>query len=320
MSAVVGTRLSFDDAIAEALRLELNRDPSLVVYTASGDGVAGQLAPSFGPERIVETHVVGAPIVLAACGAAEQGRRAVCELGPAEAGPGALDQIAELAAIHAANLDLASPLTVRLAWGDPLTAGGAVAADPLAWLVGAEGVNLVSPATAADAKGLTAAALRHEHPVCVLEHAALRRTADAVPEGAHTVEIGRARLAREGERLTVVAHGSAVPVVDAALEQLDCDADMLDLRTLQPLDTDAVLASVAKTGRVLFVEPDAGSHRITAELVSAVWERAFELLDAPPRRIRLDCGIASVIALERDGLRRADLEPIRGAVDELLAY
>jgi pyruvate/2-oxoglutarate/acetoin dehydrogenase E1 component len=314
---VTGTRITFDDAIAEALRLEMNRDPALVVFSASADGVAGQLSGSFGPERVVETHAVGAPIVLAACGAAEEGMRAVCELGPAEAGPAALDQIAELAAIHAANLDVASPLTVRLSWGDPLAAGGAAAADPLTWLVGAEGIKLVAPATAADAKGLTVAAVRDPDPVCVLEHAALRNVIDPVPEGAHMVEIGRARLAREGSRMTLVTHGAAVPIVESATDELELNADLLDLRTLQPLDADAVLTSVRKTGRVLFVEPDTGARRITAELVSALWEQAFEHLDAPPRRIRL--GSAATARLN-GGAQKDDVETIKGASGELLDY
>ena len=117
------------------------------------------------------------------------------------------------------------------------------------------------------------------------------------------VEIGRARLAREGERLTVVTHGAAVPEVDSALAELELDADLLDLRTLQPLDADAVLTSVRKTGRVLFVEPDGGAHRITAALVSEIWEQAFEHLDAPPRRVR-----------------EPDLETLREVSGELLGY
>jgi pyruvate/2-oxoglutarate/acetoin dehydrogenase E1 component len=318
--SVSGTRITFDDAVTEALRLEMHRDPALVVFFGSADGIASQLAGTFGPERVIESHAVGAPLVLAACGAAEEGLHAVCELGPSEAGPAALDQIAELAAIHAANLDMASPLTVRLAWGDPLTAGGAAAADPLAWLVGAEGIKVVAPATAADAKGLTVAALRDEDPVCVLEHTSLREAVDPVPEGAHVVEIGRARLAREGDRMTLITHGAAVPVVEAAVEELELDADVIDLRTLQPLDDEAVLTSVRKTGRVLVIEPDAGAHRITAALVSQIWERAFEHLDAPPRRARLGPWPAGEAGRNGNGLQEHDLDTIKGISAELLEY
>ncbi len=319
MTSVTGTRISFDEAIAEALRMEMHRDPSMVIFSATSNGVAGQLANLFGPERVIETHAVGAPIVLAASGAAEEGMRPVCELGPAEAGPAALDQIAELAAIHAANLGTMRPLTVRLSWGDPLAAGGVAATDPLCWLLGAEGLKVVAPATAADAKGLTIAAVRDPDPVCVLEHAALRAAIDPVPEGAHLVEIGRARLVCEGAAMTIVTHGAAVAVAEQTISDHDLDADLLDLRTLQPLDSAAVLTSVRKTGRVLFVEPLAAAHRVTAELVSAVWEEAFEYLDAPPRRVRLG-EPATVIAVNGAGPRSEDVETIKGASRELLAY
>ncbi len=319
MTAITGTRISFDEAIAEALRLEMHRDPALVLFTAVPGGAAAELLESFGPDRVVETHAAGAALVLAACGAAEEGLRPICELGPAEAGPSALDQIVELAAIHAANLDLASPLTVRLRWGDPLTAGGAAAADPLAWLIGAEGIKVVAPATAADAKGLTVAAVRDEDPVCILEHAGLRAVVDPVPEGSHLVEIGSARLAAQGEQMTMVAHGPGVPVAEAAAQQLESVADLIDLRTLQPLDAEAVLASVRKTGRLLVVESGGGANRVTAQLISAVWERAFEYLDAPPRRVRLRSP-AGWTESSQPGQPDDDVETIKGVSRELLEY
>jgi len=285
--ALTATTISFEDAIAESLLLELHRDPSLVVVTASDRGVAGRLAQTFDPERVIEVDAAGAALVLAACGAAQQDRRVICELGAAEAGPEGLDQLAELAAIHAAGLDPALPVTARLAWGDPLTAGGAAASDPLAWLIGAEGIKVVAPATAADAKGLTLAAIRDPEPVCVLEHASLLAQEGPVPEGAHTVEIGRARLVREGAQMTMICHGAGMPTAEAAAERLGDGVELLDLRTLQPLDVEAVLSSVRKTGRVLIVEPEPAANRVTAQLVSAFWERAFEHLDAPPRRVRV---------------------------------
>ena len=286
MSPVAGTRISFDDAVGEALRMEMHRDPSIVTFFTSASPASRFLSETFGGERVIETAAVGGPLVLAAAGAAREGLRVVCELGPGEAGIGALDQIAELAALHSSNGGV-HPVTIRLTWGDPLAGGGAAAGDPLALLLGTEGLKLVEPATAADAKGLLVSAVRDDTPVCVLEHVELRDRVDTVPEGAHMVDIGRARLAREGVRITLVAHGTAVGPSDAAVGRDDTDADLLDLRTLQPLDTEAVLTSVRKTGRILFVEPPHGTPRVTSELVSAVWEEAFEHLDAPPRRIRL---------------------------------
>jgi pyruvate/2-oxoglutarate/acetoin dehydrogenase E1 component len=314
-----GTRIRFEEALAEGLRLEMHRDPQLVLITASARGIVGQLLGTFGSDRVIESDVAGGALVLAACGAAERGLRPVCELGPLEVGPSALDQVAELAALHAANLDRAHPLTTRLVWGDPLSAGGAAAADPLAWLIGADGIKVVAPATAADAKGLIVAAVRDDAPVCVLEHAGLRDTVDQVPEGTHLVPIGAARLAREGDRMTIVAHGTGVRVAQDAAERLELDADLLDLRTLQPLDTEGVLSSVRKTGRVLFAEAGDGANRITAQLISSIWEQAFEYLDAPPRRIKLRSNGRPAGHDERRPARD-DIEAIKGVCSELLEF
>jgi pyruvate/2-oxoglutarate/acetoin dehydrogenase E1 component len=317
---VTGTQISFDEAVTEALRLEMHRDPALIMFTAAPNGVAGRLLETFGTDRVVETHSVGATLVLAACGAAQEGLRPVCELGPADAGAAALDQIAELAAIHAADLDTASPLTVRLSWGDPLTAGGAAATDPLAWLIGAEGIKVVAPATAADAKGLTVAAVRDRDPVCVLEHAWLRAEDGPVPEGAHVVAIGSARLVREGGRMTIVTHGAGVSATEAAADRIDGAADLIDLRTLQPLDTEAVLTSVRKTGRVLFAEPGGVANRVTAQLVSAIWEQAFEYLDAPPRRIRLCSPERGGPLADGGRVWETDVDAVEEISRELLEY
>lgn len=318
--ALTAARISFDEAIAESLLLEMHRDPALVVLTAGGDGVAGRLAGTFGPDRVIEADDAGGALVLAACGAAQEGLRVVCELGPADAGPEGLDQIAELAAIHAAGLDPACPVTVRLAWGDPLTAGGAAAADPLAWLIGAEGIKVVAPATAADAKGLTLAAVRDADPVCVLEHAWLLGEDGPVPEGAHMVEIGSARLAREGAGITVVSHGAGVSAAEAAADRVGDEVDLIDLRTLQPLDLPAVLTSVRKTGRVVLTEPEPAANRVTTGLVSALFEQAFEYLDAPPRRVRLRSSESGGRLADGGRVWHEDVAAVEEACRELARY
>ena len=307
MSEFVGTQIRFSDAVIEALRTEMHRNPAITCFTAGSSPVADGLSQAFGDGRLVRTPAVGAPVILAAAGAADQGLRPVCDLGPQEGGTAALDQLAELGAIHAAGGG-EYPLTVRLEWGDPVTGGGAAAADPLAFVIGAAGLKLVEPATPADAKGLLVSALRDDEPVCVLEHIGLLESIDTVPEGSHEVEIGRARLAREGESLTVVAHGIGVRAAQRAIDD-DTDADLIDLRTLQPLDTDAVLSSIRKTGRAIFVESPIGGERVTNALLGAVWERAFEYLDAPLGRV--DAG---------SGTDDEEIEAIGKACDELLAY
>jgi pyruvate/2-oxoglutarate/acetoin dehydrogenase E1 component len=157
------------------------------------------------------------------------------------------------------------------------------------------------------------AAIRDPEPVCVLEHASFAGSVGVVPEGAHLVEIGRARLAREGDRVTVVAHGAAVPLAEHAAKEIDLDADVLDLRTLQPLDAAAVLTSVAKTGKLVIVEPSASTAPVTAALVAAIWEHAFERLDGPFRRVTVGEHPKSEDAT-------GDVEAIMEACLELAAY
>jgi pyruvate/2-oxoglutarate/acetoin dehydrogenase E1 component len=302
--SVTGSRISYEEAITEALRLEMYRDSSVVLL---GDaGAAPELARLFGTDRVVDDIAPAAPVVLAAAGAAGEGRRPVCEISPA--GPGPLDHIAELGALRMANGGGTAPVTLCLRFGGALADGGAAGRDPGAWLVGAPGVKVVEPVTPADAKGLITAAIRDPEPVCVLEHTSCLDSVGMVPEGGHVVDIGRARLAREGERLTLVAHGAAVGPAERAAEEIDLDADVLDLRSLQPLDHDGVLASVRKTGKLLIVEPTPSAARITAELVGGIWEEAFEHLDAPPRRVRIDDSEIANGTAQREAIMEASLE------------
>jgi pyruvate/2-oxoglutarate/acetoin dehydrogenase E1 component len=302
--SVSGSRISYTEAIAEALRLEMYRDSSVVLL---GDASAApELARLFGSDRVVEDIAPAAPMVLAAAGAAGEGRRPVCEISPA--GPGPLDHIAELGALRMANGGGSTPVTLCLRFGGALADGGAAGRDPGAWLVGAPGVKVVEPVTPADAKGLVTAAIRDAEPVCVLEHASCLGSVGMVPEGGHMVEIGRARLAREGERLTLVAHGASVGPCERAAEEIDLNADLLDLRSLQPLDGEGVLSSVRKTGKLLMVEPTPSAARITAELIALIWEQAFEHLDAPPRRVRIDDSEIADPMTQAEAIMEASLE------------
>jgi pyruvate/2-oxoglutarate/acetoin dehydrogenase E1 component len=287
LTTLVGTQIEFADAVVEVLRSEMHRDPAVVCLITERGRVASELGHAFGDDRLIDVGAVGGAVVLAAVGAAEEGLRPVCELVGRDGGSAALVEVVELGAMQAGT-PKPCPVTIRIAWGEVEGAGIAAESDPLGFLLGAAGLKIVEPSTAADAKGLMASALADDGPVCVLEHAALAKTIGTVPEGAHTVEIGRARLARGGERLTVVAHGLGVAQAERALDEAGLDADLIDLRTLQPLDAAAVLTSVRKTGRLLIVEAGAGPERVTSALVSAVWEQGFEHLDAPPSRVGVD--------------------------------
>ncbi len=304
-----GTWISFEDAVIEALRLEMHRDESVLMFGAA-NGVGDALGRSFGPDRVLTDVGVSAPLVLAAAGAAADGQRPICEI--AKTGSAPLDQLAELGALHAANGNQVA-VTACVRFGDERANGGAAERDPGAWLVGVSGIKVVEPATPADAKGLVIAAVRDPDPVCVLLHASLSGSVGVVPEGNHVVEIGRSRLAREGERVTVVAHGPAVGLAERAAKEIDLDADLIDLRSLQPLDAEGVLTSVRKTGKLVIVEPDPSAARVTAELVAAIWEDAFEHLDGPPRRVVVDTWAAVEAG-------PAAVEPIMEACLELVTY
>jgi 2-oxoisovalerate dehydrogenase E1 component beta subunit len=179
---------------------------------------------------------------------------------------------------------------------------------------------VVAPATAADAKGLLMAAIRDPNPVCYLEHKGLYRyVSDEVPEGEHLVELGRARVAREGEELSVIAYGSAVHLALEAAEALDEDIEVIDLRSLAPLDTEAILASARKTGKVLVAHEATQSCGVGAEVAALIASEAFEDLDAPVRRLTAaDVPIPFSPPLEQAVLPQ--LDDMKEAINELLKY
>lgn len=183
----------------------------------------------------------------------------------------------------------------------------------------APGIKVLAPSTAADAKGLLAAAIRDPNPVVFLEHKNLyRRIRDEVPEGAYVTEM-RARVAREGDDLTVIAYGAMVHAAIAAADRTDASIEVVDLRSLVPLDTEAILASVRKTSKVLVVDEANRTCAAGAEVAALIAEQAFEDLDGPVRRLATpDVPIPFSPPLEQAVLPSADT--IAEAIDELLAY
>lgn len=284
VESVYGTRITLADAIDEALQMEMQRDPTVVVFCGLGNATPPQLLTRFGPSRVVAADAVGSALVAMAAGTASYGVRPVCRLGAADGGLPALDQIVEVAARGCAGDD-SIPLTFLVDHGDALVAGPDD--DPAGRLVGAPGLTVAAPGTAADAKGLVTAAVRDEDPVCVLAHLGLAMEVDAVPEGEYVVDLSRARLAAAGERATVVTYGPAAPPAECAIAEADLDVDLIDLRTLWPIDRDAVVTSVRKTGKLLVVEPSTWDGQVTRDVIASTCEEAFEYLDAPPARLPL---------------------------------
>jgi pyruvate dehydrogenase E1 component beta subunit len=181
---------------------------------------------------------------------------------------------------------LGFPLTVRMPYGGGVRAPELHDDSPETYYVHTPGVKVAIPSTPADAKGLLAAAIRDPDPVIVLEPKLHYRTLRGeVPEGDHLVPLGKARLAREGSDLTLVGYGSMIPVCEAAADRLDASVEVLDIRTLKPLDEDALLASAGKTGRVVIVQEAPRTCGYAAELAAILAEKAILDLHGPVLRV-----------------------------------
>jgi pyruvate/2-oxoglutarate/acetoin dehydrogenase E1 component len=182
--------------------------------------------------------------------------------------------------------ELDVPLVVRMPYGGGVRAPELHDDSPETYYVHTPGVKVTIPATPADAKGLLAAAIRDPDPVVVLEPKLHYRTIRGeVPDGEHVVPLGRSRVAREGAELTIVAYGSMVPVAERAADELDASVEVLDVRTLKPLDEEALLASAAKTGRVVIVQEAPRTCGYGAELAAILAEKAILDLRGPVLRV-----------------------------------
>jgi 2-oxoisovalerate dehydrogenase E1 component len=283
------------DGIAE----EMRRDPHLI-YLGEGTGERGGtfghtkgLWHEFGGGRMIDTPICELGFTGAAAGAAATGCRAVADLMFAdflfEAGSQIVQQAAKLR--YMSNGKLRVPLVVRCSWGTVKSTGPHHSGSYHPVWAHCPGLLVVVPATPADAKGLIKTALRAGDPVLFLEPKALFATKGPVPGGQHLVPLGVARVARSGTDLTVVSCGTPVHRCLEAAERLAAEGvscEVIDLRTIVPLDVDTVIASVAKTGRLLVVDEAFAMCGIGGELTAAVVEQAFDELDAPIGRLHTD--------------------------------
>jgi pyruvate/2-oxoglutarate/acetoin dehydrogenase E1 component len=318
--------MTYLEAISDALRNEMRRDPG--VFCLGEDigefggafKVTDGFAEEFGKERVFDTPLAENTIIGAAVGAAVEGLRPVCEMQFADFIACGFDQLVNVAAKMHYRQGLAVPMVVRLPSGGGFSGGPFHSQNPEAWLLQTPGLKVVAPATASDAKGLLVSAIRDPNPVCFLEHKGLyRHVRDEVPEGEHTVPLGQARTAREGSQMSVIAYGSAVHLALQAAEELEEDIEVIDLRTLCPLDGEAVLASARKTGKVLVAHEATRACGVGAELTALIAEQAFEHLDAPLRRLTApDVPIPFSPPLEQRVL--PGLDDFKEACRELIAY
>lgn len=270
--------IKYLDAITEALRVEMRLDSTVLCLAArSTDGArrpTDELLREFGASRVSE-HDGGTPILAAASAAASEGMRPVCELELSALGEGDADQLAEAASSGA--------LVIRLVCDGDV--GSAMPALD-GWLARCPELRAVSPATAADAKGLLSSAIRDPDPVCFVESRDLYTSVcDGVPEGNHTVALGEARLIRQGTEIVVLAHGAAAIAAEQAARDMNDEVGVVDLRTLRPLDRDAVVATVRDTGKVLIAEHPHASTGFAAGLVDLIYDEVPDHLDAPIREL-----------------------------------
>ncbi len=318
--------LTYLQAISDGLREEMRRDESVFCLGEDIGAFGGAFKVTdgfieeFGPERVLDTPLAEGAIIGTAIGAAIEGLRPVCEMQFADFISCGFDQLVNVAAKMHYRQGIAVPMVVRLPSGGGFSGGPFHSQNPEAWFLQAPGLKVVAPATAADAKGLLVSAIRDPNPVCFMEHKGLyRHVRGEVPEGEHTVPIGEARVAREGEEMSVIAYGSSVHLALQAAEELGESIEVLDLRTLCPLDREAILSSARKTGKVLVAHEATRSCAVGAEVAAIIAEEAFEDLDAPVRRLTApDVPIPFSPSLEQAVLPQ--LDDMKEACRELLAY
>jgi pyruvate/2-oxoglutarate/acetoin dehydrogenase E1 component len=303
--------LSVADAISQALAEEMRRDARVLMF---GEGVATKrrnLLDEFGPARVRNTPLAEAVIAGTAVGAAAMGLRPVIDLLFAPFMTLAMDALVNSAGKlrYLSGGQFEFPLVAMAMTGSGWCVGGQHNHNLEAMFVHAPGLKVVMPSHAADFKGLLKSAIRDDNPVVFFTDLALAFAPGEVPNGDHIVPLGKAAIRRRGRDVTLLSYAKTVAECEQAAQQLAADgieAEVIDLRTLKPLDVDTVLASVRKTGRALIVHEAAAPCGVGAELAALIVERAFPALKAPVRRLTgPDAPAASSWVLEQASVPRA---------------
>jgi pyruvate/2-oxoglutarate/acetoin dehydrogenase E1 component len=283
------------EAIREGLWEEMERDPNVFCigedigeYGGAFKVTAGFLE-HFGARRVVDTPISEAAIAGASIGAGLMGLRPVAEMQFADFISCGFDQIVNFAAKCRYRWNASVPMVVRSPSGGGIHGGPFHSQNPEMWFVRTPGLKVVCPATAYDAKGLIKSAIRDNDPVLFFEHKALyRRIKEDLPTGDFTVPIGKARVIREGRDLSIITYGAMVWTALEAADKLapeGISVEVVDLRTLVPLDRDTVCESVRKTSKVLLLHEDTRTGGMAGELAATITENVFEYLDGPIVRV-----------------------------------
>jgi 2-oxoisovalerate dehydrogenase E1 component beta subunit len=317
------------EAIRQALWEEMEADPRVFLmgedigeYGGAFKLTEGFLA-HFGPERVIDTPITESAMVGAAAGAALMGMRPVVEMQFIDFIANAFDQLVNMVAKSHWRWGQPMPLVVRGPSGGGVRGGPFHSQCPEGWFAHVPGLKVVQPATAHDAKGLLKAAIRDPDPVLYLEHKMLyRRIKEDLPGEDYEVPIGKAAVRRRGRDVTLLAYGALLHRSLEAAETLapqGIEVEVVDLRTLLPLDREAILESVQRTSKALIVHEDTRTGGIGAEIAALLAESAFEYLDGPIVRVTArDCGVPYSAPLE-DAFQ-PQVEDIVRACAELAAY
>lgn len=292
-------RITMREAISQALWEEMERDPKVFIMGEEVGVWGGTYAVTkgfydhFGGDRVKDTPIAEAGIVGAAIGAALTGTRPIAELMTINFAFAAMDHIVnEAAKLHYMfGGQFVLPMVIRTVGGGGRQLGATHSQTPDAIFAHFPGLKVVAPGTPADAKGLLKAAIRCDDPVMFIEHATLYQTRGEVPEGDFTVPIGKSKIQREGRDITIVTYSKMLDVSMKAAEQLSkagIEAEIVDLRTLRPLDMEPVLESFKKTNRAVVVEEGWKSYGVGSEISARIYEEAFDYVDAPIRRVAQD--------------------------------
>src|SRR5262252_1219957 len=284
-------------AVNDALRLEMRRDERVVVLGEDVGKFGGVfratsgLYEEFGADRVIDTPLAEAGIIGSAIGMALYGLRPVPEIQFADFIYPAYDQIVnELAKFrYRSGGQYAAPVVIRTPFGGGIRGGHYHSQSPEAYFCHTPGLKVVVPSNPHDAKGLLLSAIRDEDPILFMEPKRVYRAARSdVPEGEYTIPLGKAVTLREGSGVTIVSYGAMVHVVQEAVPQMEeagFDPEVIDLRTLMPLDIDTVIESVKKTGRAVVVNEAPKTCGYAAELAALIMEKAFLHLEAPVTRL-----------------------------------
>jgi acetoin:2,6-dichlorophenolindophenol oxidoreductase subunit beta len=286
---------NFLEAVRAALHEEMTRDSSVYLFgedVALGGpfGVTSGLADAVGKNRVVNTPISEGTVMGLAIGAATAGLRPVVEIMFIDFITLAMDQLVN----HAAKLHYMSggqlkiPLTVRVQCGISGNMGAHHSQSLESWLAHVPGLKVVMPSNPADAKGLLKSAIRDDNPVVFIEHRGLYWNRGQVPEGDHLVSLGKAAVVKDGDQLTIVATGKMLAVALEAVEELSSNGisiEVIDPRSLSPLDIDTIVNSIKKTGRLIIAHEAVEQGGIGAEIATRVQREAFYYLDSPVTRV-----------------------------------